>query len=172
MIQITTPRLIIRNWQPSDLAHWHRMFSNTLNMHFVEHMQCHTIEESRARLQTAIDAIQDNPRVKYFFAVELAQTGQFIGSIGFMTEMKVGELWGNFGWFLLPEYQGHGYMTQAFRALIPHAFGHWGVAVIDAGCNVANKASERIMQQNGMKLVRQHNDRLDYQLKKEDWLNS
>jgi RimJ/RimL family protein N-acetyltransferase len=140
-------------------------------MRFVEHLQCHTPEESRKRLQSAIDAIHDTPRVKYFFAIQLRDVSEFIGSIGFMTEPKVGVLWGNVGWFLSPEHQGHHYAAEAFAALIPHMFEDWGVAVIDAGCNTANKASEYIMQSCGMKLVRQHDDRLDYQLKKEDWHN-
>jgi len=171
MIEVTAPRLIIRDWRPADLAHWHRLFSNTQNMRFVEHVQCHTLEESRKRLQTAIDATQDSPRVKYFFAIELRDTSEFIGNIGFMTEQKADGLWANVGWFLLPEHQGHGYAAEAFAALIPRMFEDWGVGVIDAGCNMSNKASECIMRACGMKFVRQHDDRLDYQLKKEDWLN-
>ncbi|MCL2531709.1 MAG: GNAT family N-acetyltransferase [Oscillospiraceae bacterium] len=171
MIEVKTPRLIIRDWQPSDHAHWHRLFSNTQNMRFVEHLQCHTLEESRKHLQGTIDAIQESPRIKYFFAMQLRDTSEFIGNIGFMTELKAGVLWGNMGWFLLPEHQGYGYAAEAFAALIPRMFEEWGVAVIDAGCNIANKASECIMQACGMKLVQQYDDRLNYQLKKEDWLN-
>jgi len=169
MIRITTPRLHIRDWLPADLPHWHRLFSDTQNMCFVEHLQCHSLAESRKHLQSAVDAASDTPRVKYFFALELRSTNEFIGSIGFMTEQKGDDLWGNVGWFLFPEHQGHGYVSEAFATLIPRMFEDWGVAVIDAGCNAANKASERIMQKCGMALVRQHDDRLDYQLKKEDW---
>ena len=172
MIEITTPRLTIRDHISEDLSHWHRLFSDRQNMRFVEQLQCHTIEGSRARLQSAIDAIHAVPRVKYFFAMELMQTGEFIGAIGFMTEPIEDGLLGGIGWFLLPERQGQGYAAEAFAALIPRMFGGWGVTVIDAGCNAANPASERVMLKCGMKLVRKYDDRLQYQLTKKDWENS
>jgi len=171
MTQVTSPRLLIRDWLPADLPHWHRLFSDAQNMCYVEHLQCHSLEESRTRLQSVIDAASKSPRVKYFFAVELAQTGEFVGNIGFMTERKNNDLFGNMGWFWLPEHQGYGYASEAFAALIPCMFNDWGVTVIDAGCNVTNRASERLMQKCGMKFVRQHDDRLNYQLTKTDWEN-
>jgi len=171
MAAITTARLLIRDPQPADLPGWHRLHSDTQNMRFVEHLQCHSLEESRSRLHSAIDAVNTVPRAKYFFAVELLQTGAFIGSIGFMTEPIEGGLLGGVGWFLLPAYQGKGYAAEAFLALIPRMFAEWGVTLIDAGCNAANPASERVMQKGGMTLVRQYDDRLQYQLTKEDWEN-
>ena len=171
MIKITTDRLVIRDHIPADLPHWHRLFNDTQNMRFVEHLQCHSIEESRTRLQSSIDAIHATPRVKYFFAVELFGTGEFIGTIGFMTEPKGDGLLGGIGWFLLPEHQGQGYAAEAFAALIPRMFEDWGVTVIDAGCNAANRASARIMQKCGMKRMREGNGRLNYHLTKQDWEN-
>jgi ribosomal-protein-alanine N-acetyltransferase len=168
LIDFTTARLRIRDYLPSDLENWHRLFSDTQNMRFVEYLQSHSLEESHARLQSAVDAARRTARVKYFFAVELLQTGEFIGNIGFMTEPVENDILGNAGWFLLPEHQGRGYATEAFLALIPRMFG-WGVTLIDAGCDAANPASERVMQKGGLSLVKRDGNRLQYQLRKKDW---
>jgi len=169
LIDFTTARLRIRDPRSADLEGWHRLFGDTRNMRFVEQLQCHSLEESRARLQSAIDAAHVSPRVKYFFAVELLQTGEFAGGIGFTTEPMEDGLLGGIGWFLLPGHQGKGYASEAFLALIPRMFHDWSVTLIDAGCNAANPASERVMHRGGMKLVKRSGDRLQYHLTKKDW---
>ena len=169
MINITTKRLLIRDFRPDDLSGWHSLFSNAQNLLFTPGMHCETLEESRTRLQAAIDAIHAIPRVKYYFAMELRATNEFIGCIGFNTEPLEGGLLGTAGWFLLPEHQGRGYATEAFAALIPRMFEDWDITVIEARCNTENKASERIMQTCGMTLVKQCDNRLQYQLTKENW---
>ena len=172
MVELLTGRLRIRENLPSDLESWHRLFGDAQNMCFVQGLQTHSFEESHADMQAAIDAARESPRVKHFFAVELALTGAYAGNIGFTRESKNGEIMGGIGWFFLPEYQGKGYATEAFQALIPRMFRDWGVTIIDAGCNAANRASERVMQKGGMTLVQQYDNRLRYQLTKEDWENS
>ena len=166
---LQTQRLVVRDPLACDLPGWHRLFSGKSNMRFVEHLQCQSLEESRETLQRAIDAANRAPRVKCFFTIELVQSGEFIGSIGFMTEQMNYGLQGNVGWFLLPEYQGKGYATEAFAALIPCMFTEWCVDCINAGCNVANPASERVMQKGGLSLTKRQGDRLQYQLMKTDW---
>ena len=169
MIEIITKRLVVRDPRGADLQGWHCLHSDTQNMRFVEHMWTRSIDESRVRLQNAIDAIQAIPRDKYFFSIELIGTGEFAGCIGFVTEFVKDELQANIGWFLLPEHQGKGYAAEAFLALIPRMFTDWEITLIDAGCNAANKASGRVMQKGGLALVKQEGDRLQYQLKKKDW---
>ncbi|MCL1952498.1 MAG: GNAT family N-acetyltransferase [Oscillospiraceae bacterium] len=169
MTATLTARLCVRDPKPADLEGWHRLFSDTRNMRFLEHLQTHSPEESRASLQSAIDAAHTTPRVKYFFAVELRRTGELIGSIGFMTEQVGNDMLGGVGWFLLPEYQGRGYATEAFRALIPRMFDDWGVTLVDAGCDAANPASERVMRKGGLALTKRDGNRLQYQLSKKDW---
>ena len=169
MIEITTTRLRIRDHLPRDLEELHRLRSDTHNLRFVEHMQSHSYEESQTKLQRSIEAAGEYPRTTWFFVAELLQTDEFIGTIGFVTEPMDGGLLGGIGWFLLPEFQGKGYATEAFLALIPRMFADWGVTLIDAGCDAANRASERVMQKAGMTLVRRDGERLGYQLRKEDW---
>jgi len=171
MIDFTTARLRIRDPLPGDLEGWHCLWSDTQNLRFVQDLQSHSLEKSRAELQQAIQAARENPRAKWYFAVELAQTGEFIGDIGFSMETKEDDMQGGLGWFFLPEHQGRGYATEVFLALIPRMFSEWGVTLIHAGCNAANRASERVMQKGGLTLVKREGERLQYQLTKKDWEN-
>jgi len=161
---IITPQLTIRDPIFADLPGWHQLFSNKHNMHFVPQLQTTCMKESRTNLQNTIDAASITPREKYFFTVELTQTGEFLGSIGFTVYEKENGREGSLGWFFLPEHHGRGYATQALLALIPHMFEHWGITHATAGCNIENQASERVMQKAGMAFVRRHDNRVEYQL--------
>jgi len=174
MVKLTTERLLIRDPVPADLDSWHLLKSDAWNMRFVEQLQTRTVEESRADLRKAIDAAAEQERDIYFFSIVLAGTGEFIGSIGFRTERKAQGLTCGAGWFLLPEHQGRGYATEAFRALLPFMFRDCGIDVIDAGCKRANPASERIMQKCGMRKIREceNGTRVQYQLTREDFQES
>jgi len=55
------------------------------------------------------------------------------------------------GWVLHPEHAGHGYATEAVRALIDLAFDDMGLRRVTAGCFAANEASWRLMERVGMR---------------------
>jgi RimJ/RimL family protein N-acetyltransferase len=51
-------------------------------------------------------------------------------------------------WFGVP-YWGHGYATEAARALLNHAFADLGHALLHAGARVSNPASRRVLEKCG-----------------------
>ncbi|MBS44842.1 MAG: GNAT family N-acetyltransferase [Nocardioides sp.] len=55
------------------------------------------------------------------------------------------------GYVLDPAHQGHGYGTEAVRALVGHAFGVLGVRWVVAACFADNEASWRLMERLGMR---------------------
>jgi RimJ/RimL family protein N-acetyltransferase len=55
------------------------------------------------------------------------------------------------GWVLDPAYTGHGYATEAVRALIRHCFDELEVHRITANCFLDNEASWRLMERVGMR---------------------
>ncbi len=173
MIEIRTPRLIVRDPLLCDLEGWHRLKTNTKNMRFVPYLQTHSLEESRADLQDAIESAKVIPREIHFFSVIESANGAFLGTLGFRTEAKPDGLTGSAGWFFLPEAQGRGYATEAFRALLPHIFDDWGMALVEASCFKANKASERVMQKAGMTYICEYGEpeqrRAQYQMTKKDY---
>jgi len=60
---------------------------------------------------------------------------------------KVAEL----GWVLEPAHTGHGYATEAVRALLDHCFTSLGVHRVVANCFLANDTSWRLMERVGMR---------------------
>jgi RimJ/RimL family protein N-acetyltransferase len=53
------------------------------------------------------------------------------------------------GYWLGVAFWGHGYATEAARALIDHAFADLGYDVLVAGARVSNPASRRVLQKCG-----------------------
>ena len=44
---------------------------------------------------------------------------------------------------------GHGYATEAVRAVIDHAFGKLGLQMLQSGARVSNPASRRVLEKCG-----------------------
>lgn len=55
------------------------------------------------------------------------------------------------GWALDPAFMGHGYATEAIRAVIDVCFGPWGLRRVHAGCFAENEPSWRLMERLGMR---------------------
>jgi RimJ/RimL family protein N-acetyltransferase len=55
------------------------------------------------------------------------------------------------GWALDPEHQGHGYATEATRALLRLCFEDLGVHRVEALCFAVNEPSWRLMERLGMR---------------------
>ena len=53
------------------------------------------------------------------------------------------------GYWLGVPYWGHGYATEAARALIDHAFEDLGLERLEAGARVSNPASRRVLEKCG-----------------------
>jgi RimJ/RimL family protein N-acetyltransferase len=55
------------------------------------------------------------------------------------------------GWVLDPAHTGHGYATEAVRAIVGYCFTHLGVRRVVASCFLANGTSWRLMERVGMR---------------------
>ena len=58
---------------------------------------------------------------------------------------------GDLGWVLHPDHTGHGYATEAVRALLGIAFDELQLRRVTAACFAANEASWRLMERLGMR---------------------
>jgi RimJ/RimL family protein N-acetyltransferase len=76
----------------------------------------------------------------------ITRDGDIIGACGFEArEDGVPEI----GYWLGVSHWGHGYATEAARALIDHAFGDRDYAALQAGARVTNPASRRVLEKCG-----------------------
>jgi len=148
---LVTDRLIMRKFRDADLTHW------------VEHMNT---PEVRAHLGGAKspEAIASRlARVKSkwndgdggYLALIRRADGEFLGECGCSTltaeaapeEMR-GEL--EIGWQLRADRWGHGYATEAARALLGLIFGRFGRDVAFSQTSEANRRSWHVMERLGM----------------------
>ena len=180
MIKLKTTRLIIRDPSATDIHGWHRLMSDPKTMYYLDDIMTSTLEESRKNLEIAIAESQNPNRKKYFLTIEHGNTGNFIGTVGYTVtnEIPLGKFVG-LGYFILPEFHGQGYMTEAVKEVVRFAFEDNGVYRISTGCLSENRASERVMQKCGFikeaefKSFVWHDgaikDRVEYRLLKDEW---
>jgi ribosomal-protein-alanine N-acetyltransferase len=86
------------------------------------------------------------------YALELRQTGEFIGYAGFAKPTF--DSWFTpcieIGWRLRQEYWGSGLATEAARACLEHGFQKLGLVEVFSFTALLNTRSERVMQRVGM----------------------
>jgi len=180
MVKLTTKRLIIRDPLLTDIDDWHRLLSDDKTMYYLQDIKTPSLEKSRENLEIAVEEAKSENRKKYFFAIENKETGTFIGSIGYTVDQvtPVGNLV-SIGYFVLPEFHGKGYVTEALLAVVKFAFEENGVYRISTGCLTENYGSERVMQKCGFIKEAtyqsyiwhdgQLKDRVEYRLLRNEW---
>jgi RimJ/RimL family protein N-acetyltransferase len=84
------------------------------------------------------------------WAVELRETGAFVGMIGFAEP----EGWPGFelAWTLARRWWGHGYATEGARAALEHAFTVWNRERVISLIRAENCASIRVAERLGERL--------------------
>ena len=83
----------------------------------------------------------------YVFTIEDKASNEFIGRIGVRSQDEE-DAW-DFGYFTHPEKQGMGYMTEAVGRMLKFAFEELGAVEITAAYALWNKASEKVLVNNG-----------------------
>lgn len=177
---LRTERLILREFQKKDLKAHHRLLSDAETMYFVQDVMTASLKESRQNLEEAMAARDENPRTRVFLAMELAATGDYMGSIGYtvLASPPPGRVV-HAGYFILPAFHGKGYTTEALLELLRYAFEEDGVFRFETGCFAENLPSERVMVKCGMikeahqAAVAWHDgkmrDRVAYRLLRREW---
>jgi RimJ/RimL family protein N-acetyltransferase len=87
----------------------------------------------------------DESETEIAFAITLADDA-LIGICGLRTKPRKSP---EIGYWLGAPYWGHGYATEAARAVIDHAFEDLGLERLEAGARVSNPASRRVLEKCG-----------------------
>lgn len=148
MTELTTDRLLLRNWRDSDREPFAALNADPAVM---EHFPApQTREQSDALIDRSIPMIDE--RGWGLWAMEVRDTGEFIGFTGLsVPSFEAHFLPGiEIGWRLAKGAWGNGYATEAARAALAHGFGPGGLDEIVSFTAIPNVPSQRVMQRIGM----------------------
>ncbi len=87
---------------------------------------------------------------KIVLAAERREDGRLIGEVSLIWR-SVTDQQGEVGYIFHPDVHGHGYATEATRALLAFGFEVMGLHRIYARCDIDNDASARVMYRLGMR---------------------
>jgi RimJ/RimL family protein N-acetyltransferase len=148
MTELTTDRLLLRQWRDSDRDPFAAINADPAVMEHFPALQ--TREQSDALIDRQLPAIEE--RGWGLWALEVRETGEFIGFTGlsvpsfeahFMPAVEI-------GWRLAKGAWGNGYATEAARASLAHGFGPAGLDAVVSFTTTTNLPSQRVMQRIGM----------------------
>ncbi|MFJ2862460.1 GNAT family N-acetyltransferase [Kitasatospora sp. NPDC087314] len=147
MTELRTDRLLIRPWRETDLAPWAAMNADPeVREHLGDVLTREQSDASVARFQAESAA-----RGYGWLAVEVRATGEFVGFAG-LDDVDEGLPFTGveIGWRLARGAWGHGYATEAARAVLAHGFGTLGLDEILAVTTATNLRSQAVMRRLGM----------------------
>ncbi|MDO4333958.1 MAG: GNAT family protein [Eubacteriales bacterium] len=180
MIYLETERLILRDYREDDFSEYYQLKADSRTMYYLQDIQIFTKEEAYEDFRSVLDDMKNPDRKFYFLHIELKDSHQQLGSIGYTVRdnTPVGKIV-SAGYFIYPEFWGKGYTTEAFKRVIEFAFSENNVYRISTGCLAENVGSERVMQKCGLIREAEHIDyewhdgkmktRLEYRLLKKEW---
>jgi RimJ/RimL family protein N-acetyltransferase len=148
MMSLRTPRLLLRQWRPSDIAAFAVMNADARVMEFFRSTL--TAEQSRAFADHMQRFLAENGYG--MFAVEVPGVSDFIGYTG----LAVPGFEAHFtpcveiGWRLAFDHWGRGYASEAAAAVRDHAFDVLALPEIVSFTAEGNARSRRVMERIGM----------------------
>ena len=124
MKQLDTERLILRAYKESDLPEYHKLLSDKQNMYFLNDIATNSLKESKESLENAIEVNSSNKARRYCITLKESGDDKLIGGIGYeiATATPLGKIAGPMGWFIMPEFQNKGYITEAAKCVLEFAF--------------------------------------------------
>jgi RimJ/RimL family protein N-acetyltransferase len=113
-VAIQTDRLSLRPLEQSDIDAWAEFLADPDAVRLIHFPEPHDRERSAQLLSRTIERADG---AKAMYAVDVLDTGETVGFVGFSPrELE----WGReleLGWLLLPRFHGLGYATEAARAV-------------------------------------------------------
>jgi len=141
-----------------------------------------SIEESLESLKNAIDFNTEGKG--YRFCIALKENDKMIGGIGYTiaAETPVGRIADPMGWFLMPEQQNKGYITEAAKRLLEFAFLQGNCIRVVTACFKENAPTQKVMEKLGFRKEAERikamwhdgemRDRLEFAINKNEYMHT
>lgn len=160
-----TDRLVVRPWtaEPADLARLHDMYSRPEVVRYFGGGARPLTDPGQVPDMLRRWAARGSRDGWYgIWAVELRATGQVVGTAmikqlpGLDDRTLTDDI--EVGWHLHPDSWGHGYATEAARALVEREWAHTGTELIHAVVSPGNEASKAVARRLGMTYLGRRTD--------------
>lgn len=147
--EIETPRLGFRQWREQDKPLFAKMNSSSVVMRYFPSTL--TKEQSDEFCYKIVDHFKESGYG--LWAVEIKQTQEFIGFIGFYNATFEAEFTPcvEIGWRLDDKYWNKGYATEGAKACLKYGFSTLGFKEIYSFTAAINKPSIHVMKKIGLK---------------------
>ncbi len=150
-LPLRTERVVIRPYREDDATGLHEVFGSPEVMKWTPSPPSKDVAETAQRLARAMAFTARQPPGMGLWAVELNDTSEFLGQVGlFPVEGKGPEV--EVAYELAPRVWGHGYATEAARALVAYGFGELGLRRIVALILPDNARSRNVASKCGLVL--------------------
>jgi RimJ/RimL family protein N-acetyltransferase len=149
-MELHTDRLILREFITAD---WQAVLAYQRDPRYLQYYDWadRTPGDAQRFVQMFLDQQEEQPRRKFQLAVVLKGTGQLIGNCG-IRQASVEAHEADIGYELSPVYWGHGYATEAARAIVQFGFVELKVHRIWSWCIADNVASAHVLEKLGLNL--------------------
>jgi len=153
-MDLKTERFVLREYAMNDRSNLHRLFTEDFARTYEAHLP-KNISDMDNYINFHIENAQAVSRTHYYYVIELQETYEFVGSIGysFVEETCINGISGSvmeLEYYLLEEHWNKGYMTEALTKIISSAFENDSINKIFAQCHKDNHKSEKVMIKCGM----------------------
>ena len=151
MVRLESDRLIMRNYRESDLADYHKMMSDKMNMYWLIELTTNSIEESQRSMEFAME--MNAKGTMRLFGVALKESDRLIGAVGceIADKTPVGHIVDPMAWFIMQEHQNKGYITEAVKRVMEYEFLEEGCVRIVTACFRDNIPTQKVMEKAGFR---------------------
>jgi RimJ/RimL family protein N-acetyltransferase len=149
-MELRTPRLLLREFVTAD---WQAVLAYQRDPRYLQYYDWidRTPGDVQRFVQTFVEQQEDHPRRKFQLAITLKDSGHLIGNCGIRQAASTAPE-ADIGYEIAPDHWGHGYATEAARAIVHFGFAALKVHRIMAWCIADNVASARVLEKLGLKL--------------------
>jgi ribosomal-protein-alanine N-acetyltransferase len=149
-IQLSSDRVLLREWVESDLQPWIVLNLDPENLHFFPRV--YSAEESRASFIRISELLSQNPFG--LWAAEEKSSREFMGFVGIAEQDITGVSFMpcvEIGWRLDKKYWGKGYATEAAKVVLNYGVSALGLKEIYSYTAISNLPSISVMKKIGLR---------------------
>ncbi len=143
MTELTTPRLLLRQWKADDFEAYADYYASERTARYVGGV----LDRDKAWRRLAAEIGHWTLRGHGYWAVEERKSGRLVGSVGLWRSAGWPEL--ELGYWLTPEGRGKGYATEAGAKARDFAFQVLGAESLVSYIAPCNEPSKRVAERLG-----------------------